>query len=108
MQTIHDMRGSIRDGDAGVARGGCTVVTVVTLDSEIVSGETGVTFEPLVCVGRSGTDGWASGFCGKEVGVGDGVTAGVIIILFDVWVGVPEIFAVESPVQSGFCFGDAI
>ena len=101
------MRGSIRDSDAGVAGGRCTVVTGVTLDSETVSVEAGVTFEPIVCVGRSGADGWASGFCGKEVGVGDGVTAGVIIILFDVWVGVTELLGVE-PVQSGFCFGDAI
>ena len=108
MLTTHDMMGSISNSDAGVAGGGFAKDPGVILDRETVSVEAGVTFEPLLCVVRSGADGWASGICGIEVRVEDGVTAGVIIILVDIWVGVPELPGIELPEQSGFCFGDAI
>ena len=108
MLTTHDSMGSISNSDAGVAGGGFAKDPGVILDTETVSVKDGVISEPLLCVVRSGADGRASGICGIEVGVEDGVTAGVIIILVDIWVGVPELPGLELPEQSGFCFGDAI
>ena len=108
MVTTHDIMGSVSNSAAGAAGGGFAKDTGVILDSETVSVKDGVISEPLLCVVRSGADGWASGICGIEVRVEEGVTAGVIIILVDVWVGVPELPGIELPVQSGFCFGDAI
>ena len=108
MLTTHDSMGSISNSDAGAAGGRLAKDTGVILDRETVSVKDGVISEPLLCVVRSGADGWASGICGIVVGVEDKVTAGVIIILVDVWVGVPELPGIELPVQSGFCSGDAI